>query len=158
QAQRLDVVEEVDEHVGARRDHAHAAALAGLLQLTQEPGEVVLQVVHEALHDAGSTAGADGLDAGRHPAALGPAGPDLVGAARRQEVLEQHALDAAAAGQPVERRAVGLAVIGQHVEVPAMLGDAPGRAPELVDRAVDRAQHAQGATIAGTVGVGYDVV
>ena len=139
------VVQKVDEGVGPGRDHPHPVVLVRLLDLAQTPREVVLEVVDEALHDAGDPPRSERLDAGaRGGGPCGSARRHLVGAGRRQELLEQHgARDGRPPVRSVVGRAVRLAVVGQHVEVVAVLGHPAQHPPELVDRAHRRARSAR---------------
>src|SRR5437867_1517628 len=80
--------------------------------------------------------------AGRLDAAGQPASPALTGrrsrrAGRIEEVIEERLLGRRAAGHPSIRSAGGLAVVGKHVEIVAILGHAPQDPPQPVDRGVD---------------------
>ena len=152
--QRLGVVDEVDERVRAGRDDADVVALVRLLHLAEDPRKTILDVIEEALEVAGGAAHAQRLDAaGQMPAsgrAFGTDGPSL---GRREEVLEDHALEAPAAAELPERLAQRLPVVGEDIKVVRVLGHATAHAPDLLDRVVDAPQAAQRTRVPRPVGV-----
>ena len=125
----VGIVEEIDEGVGPGRDHPHAVVLARLLHLAQHPGEVVLEVVDEALHDAGHAARRDGLDAAGQPAALRPARAPPRG--RRPGRGTPRRAAARCAGR---RSAARRACSGPGRDRPARRGRSGARAPAAARR------------------------
>ena len=132
--ERCHGVKDVEERVGSGRDHAHAVSLVGLG--VAPPEEVLVDVVEEVLEESRSFPGGGrespprGLDA------------DAVGASARPLPRSSSKIHRSSRRPPLSPGRAGrrLAVVGEHVEIVLVLGDAPGHAPELADRAVHPAQ------------------
>ena len=90
------------------------------------------------------------LDAAREVTTVRMIRAHLTHARGIEEFVEEDLLERAAAAQLLERHAVRLSVIGQDVEVVAVLGHAPHDARELVDGAIDAPQRAPRPTVAGS--------
>src|SRR6267142_7264330 len=128
--ERFADLEVVHERIRPGDDRADAVSLMGLHLVA--PQKVLVQIVEEALEEPGRLplAGADATHQAGPRAVLGRRRPPV------QQLVEDPALETRADGDIPVRDAGGLTMVGEDIHIVAILGDAAGDAPELVDRAV----------------------
>src|SRR5439155_5500377 len=142
QVQRLFGVDEVDERIRPGRHDTHPLALERLGSAIDPRAEILVEIVDEALEQAVAAVAAYRLDAAREVTAARPARTDFTHAGGIEELGEQHVFERAPARQLLVRHAVRLPVIGEDVQVVAVLGHAAADARELMDGAIDASERA----------------